>query len=304
LLASDEQELIFLTDGTEYAHVGFNVYNPSDNAVKIGESYVCGIIVNARTDFGFVTSKGINLSSGADEVKSAFGTPYKIDQYDNYDVLLYSAGELSEGSAYFYCYDNNESNSISMKHKPKDFRVEVEVSEDKPDYLSSYKAPDKLPDKATETIFQLDGKLYQLPCPLGEFTDAGWEVAGRNVNSVGGYKSETSCIKIAKDGYSIDLDMTNFDPTARTTENCAVSGIRVTNRHKDTDMQGDYMKFSGGINVSMEADEAEDKLEGFDKSDSSSYVSFRYSSDDYSKTIHYMWSVYGNFDLSNKKWNY
>ncbi|MBQ9157072.1 MAG: serine/threonine protein kinase, partial [Eubacterium sp.] len=46
LLASDEQELIFLTDGTEYAHVGFNVYNPSDNAVKIGESYVCGIIVN------------------------------------------------------------------------------------------------------------------------------------------------------------------------------------------------------------------------------------------------------------------
>ena len=97
-------------------------------------------------------------------------------------------------------------------------------------YLDSYIAPEYLSDDPTQTQFELDGKLYQLPCPLDEFTDDGWEVVYKAHDTLegGDYTNGISDgLYISKDNIIIFVEMYNFSDTRLSIEQTAVCGISI-----------------------------------------------------------------------------
>ena len=85
----------------------------------------------------------------------------------------------------------------------------IEKEENAVSYISTlYQAPTALSDNIFECIFELDGHLYRLPCPVTEFLDNGWTVdnytltGGNYANCVLALKKGTYRLGLTSEGNS------------------------------------------------------------------------------------------------------
>ena len=62
-----------------------------------------------------------------------------------------------------------------------------------------------------EVTLKLDGKIYSLPCPVSEFTDAGWTIQRDSAGKLGGGNYNAYGMTLVKGDYSIDVGLYNFD---------------------------------------------------------------------------------------------
>ena len=65
--------------------------------------------------------------------------------------------------------------------------------------------------KATQST--LDGVLYQLPCPLDEFTKNGWEISSDSIGTLGARNRETG-ITLKKGDARFSVGIMNLSDTA------------------------------------------------------------------------------------------
>ena len=96
------------------------------------------------------------------------------------------------------------------------------VSEECPEYLESYVVPTELGTDMKEPVFELDGAIYRLPCPLSEFLNNGWKIASKSVSSLGAGNYLSSAIVIQKDNVKLSVGLYNFSEMEVYIENCAV----------------------------------------------------------------------------------
>lgn len=314
-LKGKESGWMDMTNGDE--RVEILIYNASGDTRKIKECNICGIKVSKENDVDFKIAGGITVLSTVDEVEEKYGIPSDSYKGDDYTVLTYNVNEdVQNQYTEFTIYNNKDNydyNTIELRYKVATEGDITKVSNEAPKYLSQYKEPLALSEDATETIFELDDHIYQLPCPVTEFTDNGWKIVEKNVDSIPGKQYETYALTIEKGNIQLKLNMMNFDKKSALVENCAVYGMEFYSSDLKEVSEG-YLKFSGNLTLYSSAKKIEKASGKFDKS-SDSYedmdsVSFTYYNSENTKNVRYYISIspgedeYRTVTLSNAVWKY
>ena len=287
MIAANDYEMARVSNGA--VEIYSYVFNASGNTKALKDCNVGGFEIYAKNNLDFTLPQGITCLSTVDEITEAYGVPESSNTYDDYTSLRYSFDtDARKASVSFMIYDTKTTNnSIDIEYFAATADDETEVSTVRPDYLDSYVAPSKLSSDVTETQFELDGVLYQFPCPLSEFTDNGWSIASKDVDSIPSMNRISYSVKIKKGNNEAYIDMCNFSMTSELVENSAVCGIEFDPYYMK-DMTADYVKFPGGLNMGSSPDEVEAACTNFEKYEGSSYVSYSYSEySEIEKDIHY-----------------
>ena len=311
-LVGTSYDWFYLTNGD--TKVDIYLYNPSGNVQEAKDCKVGKIEVSKHDEIDFSVAKGITFDSSVDEIKDAFGTPSDTYSGDSYQSLTYeSDSDNYYEEVKFYVYDDTSYNYITLENMVLSGE-ETEVSQDVPEYLSSYVAPTELPSDTEQPVFELDGKLYRLPCPLTEFTDDGWEIESVDVKTINAGNYDYSALSIKKGDVELSLGMYNFAKVAVSTENAAVYKIDFQHsEYSSGSVYGipeDILKASGGLTLKSTADEIKATVSSnFDEyiSDSSDYKSYDYYKDNVS--IKYTISSSDSYtsksiDIKNGNWDY
>lgn len=225
LVAANDYEYVTMANAGNKVTV--YIINLSGNAKAISDCKVGGIDVDANyiSDPSFFTiAKGINVASTVDDIQNALGSPNDYNQHDDYVSMKYAPNDNEYNiKTSFTVYTNGDTkyNSIELKNYVADESDITETSDAVPDYLASYVDPEIDTDKGllAEAYFTLDGKTYNLPCPVSQFTANGWNITSKP-NAVGAGNSEY--ITIQKGDDKLDLSIGNYAEYQTIPENCAV----------------------------------------------------------------------------------
>ena len=95
-----------------------------------------------------------------------------------------------------------------------------EASLNRPAYLDTYIAPTSLGDDSSVPIFLLDDVIYQLPCPVSEWLNNGWDVTVSETSFLA--PNETASASFDKAGLHISGSVTNFASSEEPVARCAV----------------------------------------------------------------------------------
>jgi hypothetical protein len=100
------------------------------------------------------------------------------------DMVTYCKYDEGEGYSYgpditYYFNEDGILNMIAIENEeePEGFAI-TDVSDEVPEYLSTYEAPTELGDDPFSGNFLVDGKVYRLPLPFSELVKNGWEYDG------------------------------------------------------------------------------------------------------------------------------
>ena len=107
----------------------------------------------------------------------------------------------------------------------------------------------------SQLIIEVDGALYQLPCPVSEFVNNGWEVVdGKSEESIEGRGSGK--VTLRKNNFEFWTYVRNYDDNATAVENSFVTDFQL--RDHDANVS---VKIAGGVEYHMDQDEAMKILE-------------------------------------------
>ena len=308
LIKAQDYEMYDMTNGD--ARIDVRIYNPSGDTRPVRECKIGSVQVRKNESVSFRIAGGVEPGISAEDVIAKFGTPARNETSGDRQIIEYKTGKGYDDGQTEFCFEAGHSadNYISVRYMPVTKEDMGEVSAERPAYLDTYVAPTALSDDPTETIFQLGGDLYQLPCTIDVFLNNGWTITSKNVDAIASGQYELSAMGLSKDGFSFDLTLANFDMKAAKAENCAVVGIWIYTYFEEDDMPGDYAVFSGGIKLGSSAEEFAAALGSFKTETYTSSITYSYYSDDFSKSLYYDVST-GSYksttvNLMNRNWNY
>ena len=290
------------------------IFNPTSDAQKISDCKISSVTVYYNDDVSFELPKGITVKSSLEDIKNAYGTPSQNQKESDYQTLTYKKNENEFHSHVKFVLYNDPSNSyIEVENMIIQEGDKGEASTEVPDYLASYKAPAKLGDDAESPEFELDGKLYRLPCPLTEFTDNGWTVDSKQVDQIDAGNYDLSCLTISKDNFSIQLGMKNYAKVSTIVENCAVYKVdfeREIKKDEDNYKEG-FVLLPSGLGLDFTPEILKSKLTSFEAGDNNNVESGSYysDSDNYNTSIRYSYynsDAYSNrsVEIQNREWDY
>lgn len=202
-----------------------SVYNGSGNAKKISECKIGGIECETYDGASFSIAKGIVTTSTADQIKEAFGIPNTDNTGDGYESITYRQNDSSYNYAMFYISSDDKYSSIELRNFIITDEDNTETNTTKPDYLAQYKAPSGIGTDIYSGIVSVEGKVYQMPCPVSEFLDDGWTITQQSGGIVSG---GTDSIRVEKDGKKTYLYLDNLSDYQTTPENCMVYEVSVS----------------------------------------------------------------------------
>lgn len=300
-LAGYSYETGYLTNGAVRIYVYF--INMGGNSKTAGDCKIGAVQVDASDNVGLKLAGGITCLSTEAEIEAAYGSPSSVSKSDSYTRMSYEISTYVEME--FYLNPSNTTyNEVTLKNCIASDDDATTVSEERPSYLDDYTAPKKLSDDPTDTMFKLDGKLYQLPCPLSAFTDNGWTVSYTSITSLGAGLSDYGYY-LTKDGAEISLRLTNFSKNEVKAENCAVSYVEFySGDFKDVSDQ--FVVMAGGIDMSTSWSDIDALCDGWDRYDGSDgYYTLSEQNDDYTVEVEYTHgSDYRYYKVTNEIWNY
>ena len=286
-----------------------DIYNGTGNnkALKDCKVSEIDITVKEAETYSFALSNGLKAGDDQAAVTAAMGTPTDTSDSEN-STSLYYGENRDKGQISFTWWKDadaeaNGSNSISVAF----FQREGSVSSSEvPAYLSEYQAPASMGDDFDSATFTLDGVVYKLPCPAGEFVKNGWTITDSEEVPAG---RENYGGEMEKDGVKLQVNYYNYAEYQTTGENCAVSQIELSMYGANDPVPN--LQLPKGISFGMKLADLETALSGssvkFDKSDgSSSSVSYSYG--DYDKGVEaYFWyntedDRLGSIKIGGKKW--
>ena len=260
-----------------YGFVSFNkgknsvsaeVMNLGINEVGLEDSLIGGITVDGSYDID-LTSVSVKLPGGIelgkstlDDIKAAYGDPSDTYEGDLYTKVTseqdtYQAVELSVFK------DDNTLKKVDMENleEPEGYDKGA-VSDEVPDIVTAYKAPDALGSDMLDTAVEYMGDLYSLPAPVSAFTANGWEIQNaEDTPYVEG--NGLAFIDMMKNNQSIHFSVYNETENATALENCFVRELSFATY----DPESIAMKLSGDITLGA------DKAELIKMADEKGYIS-------------------------------
>lgn len=185
-----------------------------------------------------------------EDIIAKYGTP--SDEYESetrysmtYETGIYNSVEIS------YDLKAGELYSIQIENyvEPAGF-AQSEVNTDVPAITAAYVAPDKLSDDPEDFTFELAGALYELPCPVSEFTKNGWEIVDSKSEMLVEGKGSGKVV-LRKDNFEFWTFTRNYDNNATAISNCFVNDFAL--RDHDAKVS---LKVAGGLEYHMDKDKA------------------------------------------------
>ncbi len=301
-IAGYTRAYVYLTNGAVRFYAA--LINMSGNMRLAKDCNIGGITVEASDNLGLKIAKGITCSSAKDDVEAAFGVPTSASNYEDYSSLRYEADSYVTMSFYIYTKDTT-NNEITLQCFVATEEDKTVASTDRPAYLNDYVAPETLAEDVTATQFELDGVLYQLPCPVDEFTKNGWSITSDYIGSLGAGNKESG-MTLTKGDAKISLSLINLAKIEVTSVNCAVYEVDFSYYDLD-EVADDYVKFAGGLDMGSNLQAIEKACAEFDKYEGSSSVSFTEESEDYSTSVKYSWYTEDEqlyVTIKNSNWEY
>lgn len=293
----------YLTNGI--STINCEIFNASGNTKTAKECNIGALTVYAKDNLDFCIAKGIEPAASVEEVKAAFGTPSSSNTYDATETLKYETDPNNYQEYVRFSCDSVKAanNYIELKRFVATENDTTEVSSEVPAYLSSYVAPTSLGTDPKAPIFELDGDLYRLPCPLSEFTNNGWEISAKEMDALGGQNREGYCITLRKGEMTFSPELGNFEKTAQLLENCAVTGISMDD-YTLKKVDNSFFVMPGGLTIAATIPEVE--ALGFSKEEYDSSVTYEYTEGEinirYRLYTDDTGSVY--IDVRNRNWDY
>ena len=281
--------------------VYFDVVNMSGHATAIKDCIIGGISVSDYSEVTFSVAKGISFGVTKDTVKEAFGVP----DTDSEKSMKYKKENYKTVGFGFY-NDDIVCSSIEVRCFEAIGDGVTVVSEERPAYLDEYVAPTELGEDITVTVFELDGKLYQLPCPLSVFLDNGWEIASKDIASIGAGNSQLYAATVKKGDVKLDVGLANYSKKEVYIENCIVYTISFdTGCLKNA--PEDFLKLPAGLRITFTAEDIKALGSEFKEYESERSISYTFEDYYYTKKVYYYISkedVWTKIELKNTEWEY
>ena len=260
-----------------YGFVSFNkgknsvsaeVMNLGINEVGLEDSLIGGITVDGSYDID-LTSVSVKLPGGIelgkstlDDIKAAYGEPSDTYEGDLYTKVTYEKDTYQEVELSVF-KDDNTLKKVDMENleEPEGYDKGA-VSDEVPDIVTAYKAPDALGSDMLDTAVEYMGDLYSLPALVSAFTANGWEIQNaEDTPYVEG--NGLAFIDMMKNNQSIHFSVYNETENATALENCFVRELSFATY----DPESIEMKLSGDITLGA------DKAELIKMADEKGYIS-------------------------------
>lgn len=293
----------YLTNGI--STINCEIFNASGNTKTAKECNIGSLTVYAKDNLDFCIAKGVKPAASAEEVKAAFGTPSSSSTYDATETLKYETDPNNYQEYVRFSCDSVKAanNYIELKRFVATENDTTEVSSEVPAYLSTYVAPASLGEDPKAPVFELDGVVYRLPCPLSEFTDNGWEISAKEMDALGGQNRDGYCITLRKGEMTFNPELGNFEKTAQLLENCAVTGISM-DQYTLKKVDNSFFVMPGGLTITSTIPEVE--ALGFSKEEYDNSVTYEYTEGEINISYRLYTDETGSvyIDVRNRNWDY
>lgn len=167
------------------------------------------------------------------DVLAAYGEPDSKEESDIEIVLTYGQSEYSK-----IVITVNKKKDVITDILMMNYEVpeqNLEISEETPDIVNSYVAPDKMGSNLQKPLFHYDGMYYRLPAPVKGFMENGWTVEEDAYDAVAAGKTCNMYLK--KDNYRVKVQVTNYTNEVQYLKNCFVTWIQVTKADAAMDVE-------------------------------------------------------------------
>ena len=211
-----------------------NVINFLYDASPLTDCYVNEISIdtpNNQNSFSEISFSSLELNMSnctPSDIIKALGEPDAtvdtLDLYYSYNINHESENNNSYISMHFDD-ENSTINRLSITNTTAPAGlIQAEVSEEKPSYLSEYVAPTSLGENLLSGNIEISNKVYNIPAPLQEFIEDGWEWdCTENTDIIGA--EQTIPVFLTKNGNILFLHVYNPSMKATYIENALVSEI-------------------------------------------------------------------------------
>lgn len=231
------------------ASLSTRFFNFTINTAALEECAVDGISLDRyelqKNPISVVLPKGITVGVATlDDILAAYGKP--TYEYDGslYHQLEYQLSSYQSVVLEVY-KESGVLEEIAIHNMTELAGGNNTVSAAVPDYVVNYTTPDSAEDTAYNTICDIDGVLYQLPCPVSEFLKYGFAISDDYVDSALAAQS-SGTINLRYKNMTIICKISNFTDYATVLSNCFVTELSA-----DSYQQKLNMTFLGTIRIGM-----------------------------------------------------
>ncbi len=202
---------------------------------------------DANTNIMLAGEIKYGVSSLADVLK-AYGEPDSREESDSETVLTYGQDEYSKVVITVNKKKDVITDIYMMNYADSD--QNLEISQETPDIVNSYEAPEKMGVNVQKPLLYVEGAYYRLPAPVKAFTDNGWKFEADEYDAVAAGK--TSSMYLTKGNYRVSVQVTNYTSEVQYLKNCFVTRIQTSKSDQGSNIE---LTLPGKIKTGMTADE-------------------------------------------------
>lgn len=241
-IAAGDTETVKYTDGK--VTLAVQVVNFSLKEEPLGRCFVVGFGIDAveydmAADASVEIAKGIKIKVSTDaDVKAAYGVPDSVYEYDTYTETIY----YTQDEDCLMRFEFNTSGVLTSivlgnAKLPDGLEMPMDLSTEPPTYLADYVAPTESSKTADDRIFEIDGVLLRLPCPVSVLLDDGWVLDDETDPYIPASSFDNTIItNIEKDGSRLEIVLKNGENDAILPQFGVVTSIYIENKYCDLDI--------------------------------------------------------------------
>ncbi len=240
-----------------------NITNLSLNTATLENSLITRFVIDSydladlKASVEFPCDILVGKSTKEDIIK-AYGEPDDTADRVVEEQLCYYGPEYEQSHNFLVNKETGILSSFILENVVEVEGLDNEVSAEVPDDIAAYVPPVTLSDSLYDIAFELDGIVYELPCPTAYFLENGFTVAEEYANEVIP-AGRTSYINLRYDNKDINVCVRNTTDKATTPEYCWVIEFKAFSRWTELNLN---MVLPEGLVVGMTEEEVMSVLDG------------------------------------------
>ncbi|MCH5262438.1 MAG: hypothetical protein J1F42_05945 [Lachnospiraceae bacterium] len=237
------------------------MFNPSINTIAYSESIVCSIELRRLylkdCDWDIILPGGIQWEvSSYDDIIAAYGNPSFESESDFSYHLSYDLAPYRQYVTLIVSKEDGVLEEIEIANRVELEGLDNSVSEEVPDIVKAYQAPESLSDDLHEYNVQLEGVVYALPCPVSVLVENGFTIVTSKSDMELATGASGSVVFCYGDRI-LSVKVKNYADYATTIENCSVTSLETWGLKTDVDIV-----FPGNIKLGDSEDSLKQVLKG------------------------------------------
>ncbi len=230
--------------------------NSEGKKKSLKECYVGGILLKYEEKGPYYQlPAGITLGeSTIVEVTDKFGTP--TDEYEEKEdiYITYKYGKYKEAELVFHI-DDEVLYQVRLKNYRELENGEEQISDEIPEVVKEYEAPEEYNGDFQEYVVRYDNCFYQIPAPVLEFVENGWEISKEGSDNYV-KAGRHGYVTLEKNGQSLYAVVKNYGE-----ETTDIQNTFVTNLSGDFDVTKVSIGVGDEIVLGMAAGEMKERLD-------------------------------------------